>query len=74
MTSDVIAPSPWTIFGCQNGENELLEVVEARVCKIKGLCGPMTLFFFFLFSFFFFSIFKVYDCLKKQRIETLMER
>lgn len=20
MTSDVIAPSPWTIFGCQNGK------------------------------------------------------
>lgn len=20
MTSDVIAPSPWKIFGCQNGE------------------------------------------------------
>lgn len=23
VTSDVIAPSSWTIFGCQNGKNEI---------------------------------------------------
>ena len=23
MTSDVIAPSPWKIFGCQNGETRI---------------------------------------------------
>lgn len=40
VTSDVVAPSPWTIFGCQNGknwnQNRLLEVVAALGLKNMG--------------------------------------
>lgn len=45
MTSDVIAPSPWTIFGCQNGESysyfvHFEEVMKPHVelyCYYAGL-------------------------------------
>lgn len=39
MASDVIAPSPWTIFGCKNGNDINLFVSVNKVsAKIQFTC------------------------------------
>lgn len=47
LVTDVIAPSPWTIFGCQNGKNKvsymLFEVTEV-VFLIKWIFVGLRLF------------------------------
>lgn len=59
VTSDVVAPSSWTIFGCQNGnyKTNTCDFLDSSSCLSKTM-----------------SAMQVLDCLKKLKTGILMER
>lgn len=59
VTSDVVAPSPWTIVGCQNGKykTNICDIWDGHSCLSKAM-----------------SAMQVWDYLKKLKIEILVER
>lgn len=76
-SSDVIAPSPWTIFGCQNGKNlfhsllfGLLLFFNSKIVFIglhnQNLAKTCTNVFM--------GVMKVYDYSRKQKIGILVGR